>query len=210
MKEVTLKLYKFDELDESAQRKVMDNNRDAIQADAMECYGYEYRDTLEKFSEVFGITVSEWEVSDYYHNFRFDFKDAIYDWLDGCLYAEDVSGKLLLRYLNGIHIKKAYSKNKYVQPFDQNADCPLTGMCYDYEILQPIVDWYKKPDYGITLYELIKSCLENFFQAWQDEYEYCRGDEFVRQELSESSAYEDALYTSDGTRVKESLLQFAA
>lgn len=204
MKEVTLKLYKFDELDESAQRKVMDNNRDAIQADAMECYGYEYRDTLEKFSEVFGITVSEWEVSDYYHNFRFDFKDAIYDWLDGCLYAEDVSGKLLLRYLNGIYFKKAYT-DKTVQPFQPNADCPLTGVGYDYEILQPIVDWYKKPDYGITLYELIKSCLENFFQAWEDDYEYCASDEFCRQELSEGSRWEDVLYYSDGTRADKFL-----
>lgn len=210
MKKVEVNLFSFEELSESAQLTVIERERYTIQEDTMDCFGYDYRATLEKFSEIFGITFLDWRVSDCGHSFSFKFKNPIYDWNWDCLYANEVSGKLLLRYLNGVYIKKAYSKkNKYVQPFDPSADCPLTGCCYDYDILQPIVDWYKKPDYDISLYSLIEKCLENFFQAWEDEYEYCASDEFCRQELTECSRYENTLYYSDGTKADKYLQNVA-
>lgn len=206
MKTITVNLFKFDELSESAQRTIIDRECYEIQEDAMDSYGYDYRATLDRFCEIFGITMTDWSVSDCGHSFSFRFDGPIYDWTFDCLYASEVSGKLLLRYLNGIYIKKAYSKkNKYVQPFDPNADCPLTGYCYDCAILAPIVDWYKKPDHGITLHDLIQQCLEMFFQAWEDDYDFHASDEFCRQELSVGSRWEDVLYYSDGTRADKFL-----
>ena len=204
MKTITVNLFKFDELSDSAQRTVIDRECYEIQADAMDSYGYDYRDTLDRFCEIFGITMTDWSVSDCGHSFRFRFDGPIYDWTWDCIYADDVSGKLLLRYLNGIYFKKAYT-NKTVQPFQPDACCPLTGVCCDYYILQPIVDWYKKPDHCISLRDLIQYCLEKFFQEWENEYDYCASDEFCRQELSEGSRWEDVLYYSDGTRADKFL-----
>ena len=54
MKKVEVNLFSFEELSESAQLTVIERERYTIQEDTMDCFGYDYRATLEKFSEIFG------------------------------------------------------------------------------------------------------------------------------------------------------------
>ena len=74
-------------------------------------------------------------------------------------------------------------------------DCPLTGVCWDYEILQPIIDCltYRKiyNDAG----ELFQACLDNFFGAWQGQLEYESSQEFFEEEVEAN----DWQYNADGS-----------
>lgn len=211
MKEVKCKLYKFEELSEKSQKVVMDRERDSIQQDGIDAWDSEHRDTLEKFSNIFGIKVYDWEVSSYNHRYCFHFIDDVYD-----VDAVYVKGKYLLRFLNSIYFdirsRKYYScshrydengeyhySHRYSKILWVNNNCPLTGVCYDCDILKPIYDWHKNPDWNKSLYFLVDECLEEFFSAWEKECAYCGSDEYVKQELTESSVYEDVLYFENGT-----------
>lgn len=210
MKEVKCKLYKFEELSEKSQKVVMDRERDSIRQNGIDAWDSEHRDTLEKFSKIFGIKVYDWEVSSYNHRYCFHFIDDVYD-----MDAVYVKGKYLLRFLNSIYYeirsRKYYScgqrwengkyhySHRYSKILWVNDNCPLTGVCYDCDILKPIYDWHKKPDWEKSLYFLVDECLEEFFSAWEKECAYCGSDEYVKQELTESSVYEDVLYFENGT-----------
>ena len=215
MKEVKCKLYKFEELSEKSQKVVMDRERDSIQQDGIDAWDSEHRDTLEKFSNIFGIKVYDWEVSSYNHRYCFHFIDDVYD-----MDAVYVKGKYLLRFLNSIYFDirkgKYYGKliphakdsehpaglehvKRYSKVLFEELNCPLTGVCYDNDILYPIYKWHKKPDWEKSLYFLVDECLEEFFSAWEKECAYCGSDEYVKQELTESSVYEDVLYFENGT-----------
>lgn len=59
--------------------------------------------------------------------------------------------------------------------FDYGDNCPLTGMCYDYYLLKPIIDYYNAwctyPE-DFSLEDLMRQCYDNFFKSWHEEYEY--------------------------------------
>lgn len=211
MKEVRIKLYHFDELSEDAKKVVRDRERERIQQWGIDAWDSEHKETLKKFCEIFNVKVYDWEVSDYNHDYRFKFTQDFYD-----ISADKVTGRYLLRFLNSIYYD--IRSRKYFscgQHYDENGkfhyshrhsrimweeyNCPLTGVCYDNDILDPIWKWHKKPNFGISLYELVDDCLESFFSTWQNECEYCGSDEYVEQELIESGVYEDTLWYSDGT-----------
>lgn len=215
MKEVKCKLYKFEELSEESQKKVINRNRNEIQQWGIDAWDSEHRDTLEKFSNIFGIKILNWEVSDCSHSYRFCFKNDIYE-----RDASEVTGKYLLRFLNSIYFDirkgKYYGEliphakdsehpaglklvKRYSKVLFEELNCPLTGVCYDNDILYPIYKWHKNPDWEKSLYDLVDDCLEEFFAAWENECEYCGSDEYVIQELTESGNYEDTLYFEDGT-----------
>jgi hypothetical protein len=210
MKEVKCKLYKFEELSEESQKKVMNRERNNIQSWGIDAWDSEHRNTLEKFANIVGIKIRDWEVSDYNHNYSFCFLSDVYE-----RDADDVKGKYLLRFLNSIYFDIRSQKSYFTGERWENGnyhyshrksnilwqenDCPLTGVCYDCDILYPIYEWHKNPDWNKSLYDLVDECLEEFFSAWEKENEYCGSDEYVKQELTESSAYEDVLYFEDGT-----------
>lgn len=221
MKELHLKLYSFSELSDDAKKKVMDKYRLQIQSDAM-LYGYgsEWENTLKEFSNIFDITVYNWHVcdSDYSFRFRFDHDFAI-DWnygYDGIL-AEELKGRLLLRYLNRNIVPYTYKPRYYfgksihdesgkyigckkrISKILKDDCCPLTGCCYDYNILNHLFEYLKKPDMDLSLHDLVEKCLDGFFKDWEKDWEYCASDEFVAEEL-EYNQYEDYLYFEDGTK----------
>lgn len=213
MKEVKCKLYKFDELSEESQKVVMNRERDSIQQNAIDAWEAEHRETLKEFSDIFEIDVRNWEVSSCSHDFSFRFRHDVYE-----RDADDVSGKLLLRFLNSIYYEvrsrkyfscgqrwengKFHFSSRKSKILWEEMNCPLTGVCCDCDILKPIYDWHKKPDWGKSLSDLVYDCLENFFSSWQDECYSCGSDEYVSQELMESSVYENVLYFEDGTEFK--------
>lgn len=222
MKEFKIKLYKFEELSEEVRKEIVEKKCSDVMYDVMECHNTELRDTLKKFEEIFGISVN-YEVGYYTKHYSFEFDEPIYQsgWYEDFDYeisAENVKGKLLLRYLNkkyyDIRSRKYYSTTGY---YDENkkyhykfrhskimweiGNCPLTGVCYDCDILDPIWKWYENPDWNLSLHDLIDKCLENFFNDWESEYNYYgdNKDNCVEEELSER-IYEDDLFLEDGTK----------
>lgn len=220
MKKVLCKLYRFEELSEDVQKSLIEEKRWDLGYGAMDVNSDEREQTLKEFSKVFGITV-KYRV-DYCEGFcRTEFDDdAIYSAYDkdGEYYeilADEVSGKLLLRYLNSKFLDLHYPK-KYWGEFkwDENGKsitkkrcsrilwedcCPLTGVCYDEDILEPIRKYLKKPDKTITLKDLIEDCVDKFICSWHQEYEYCcDNDDFLFEEFE--NKHSEDLFFEDGKK----------
>ena len=90
-------------------------------------------------------------------------------------------------------------RSRVILGYEDN--CPLTGMCYDYYLLKPIIDYYDTwctyPE-DFSLEDLIEKCYNNFFKAWHEEYEHWADDEDAIREELHHNQYEDRLYYEDG------------
>jgi hypothetical protein len=60
---------------------------------------------------------------------------------------------------------------------------PLTGMCYDYDILKPILDFRKNPSDSITFEELLQDCLISLAKSLEREYDYLTSDEGKKEHI---------------------------
>jgi hypothetical protein len=65
-------------------------------------------------------------------------------------------------------------------------DSNLTGVCYDYDILKPILNFRKNPSDSITFEELLQDCLTSLAKALEREYDYINSDEAKIEHLIES------------------------
>lgn len=220
MKEIVLKLYEFDELSKDSQEKIIERERWNVMEQCMDCYGSEYRASLKSFEKLTDTEACDWDVN--YCGYSFDFKyndQPIYvNPYDGNdIYPDEVSGKILFRYINNnimpyVTKNRYYSKSKYIDGKYQckdryskilleNNSCPLTGMCYDQDILDPIIRYYEAwnsyPE-DFSLMDLIEQCYDNFFKSWHEEYEYWADDEDAIREELHHNQYEDRLYYENG------------
>ena len=66
MRERTVKIYKFSELSEKAQRRAWECGPD-FSGD----YNSDFRETLKKFENIFDISVYRWSVNDYDYDFSY-------------------------------------------------------------------------------------------------------------------------------------------
>lgn len=116
-----------------------------------------------------------------------------------CSYVGDTWNDWLLRPV----ATRIYEyKHKYSRVmFDYGDNCPLTGMCYDYYLLKPIIDYYNAwctyPE-DFSLEDLMRQCYDNFFKSWHEEYEYWADDEDAIHEELHHDQYEDRLYYENG------------
>lgn len=215
MKEVKIKLFTFDELSKDAQHNVCERDR-------LETYGWGYicqeqdanerHATLDKFCEVFGI---KYDIC-YDHQCRFiswHFKDSELE-----ANSEELCGKYLWRFLNkyyyDIRNRKYYGKliphekdsehpagvehvYRHSRIIWVESECPFTGMCYDCDILDKIFEWYKKPDWNLSLHDLFDDCFDHYLKLWSDEDDYRITDESIGDMISAN--WSDKLYYEDGT-----------
>lgn len=202
MRQEVIEIYKFDELSEAAKRTALDNFQpvtDHIWEDA--------RDTVKVFNNLFGT------------------KEGINSWLDVRTgHIDDtileLTGSRLMSYLwnkyGGDLYKPAYMgsinhevKHKrtkindsksgkysmYYSGYKREYSCPLTGVCYDNDILKPIIEAMQKPSEQ-TFEELLKECFETLRISVENEIEYRNSDEAKTEDI-EANEYE---FTEDGER----------
>ncbi len=209
MKEVKVKLYRFDELSKDARHEVCERERQQTNnwgTISQEHDAEERISTLQKFCEVFGIKYK----LDYDHDRRFiswHFKDSEID-------SHEISGKYLWRFLDNYYYDirsrkyfatnfrqdengKMYYKHRHSRIMWEEQNCPLTGMCYDCDILDKIFDWYKKPDWKLSLHDLFEDCFSHYLKLWEEEDDYIVSDENI-SDLIEANLG-DKLYYEDGT-----------
>lgn len=197
MREITVKIYKFWELSEKAQRRAWEAAPD-LSSD----YSSEYRETLKKFEDIFDISVYRWSVDDYRYSFDYvtagrateapegdALRLARYIWNN---YAEYI---LKGRYYStrGHYIDGKYHyKYRYSNVTKRMDNCPLTGVCMDMDILQPVIDCLHYKRFFDSYEKLIDACLDSFFRAWRNEIEYCNSFEYFAEmcECNEWEFYE--------------------
>lgn len=215
MKEISIKLYEFDELSGESQNAVVERERDRIGYDAAEAYSTDWEASLKKFEELIGVNVKyKIQLDGSGYDYRFEFDEPIFYNSETTIFADEVKGRLLARFIDKIHYdirsrkyihhgirqnclycdgrKSRHSKIMWVEN-----ECPLTGLIYDCSLLEPIYKWQKKWDMNITLEELVGRCLDKFFGEWEDDIEHCYSDDFVEEELIN---IDDSLYYENGTK----------
>lgn len=153
MKQVSINAYEYNELDETAKNKVKEyfNDFEAF-------YQVEAEASLNKFCIVFDIKWQEWDIFKNYVNYKF---------LDTNL--EELSFIRLYKYIqNNID-------QKYYTDFHS-----LTGICYDYYLLEPIIEFMKNP-YNITFKELLNISVKNWINQVETEYNHTQSDEYISE-----------------------------
>lgn len=203
MKEYTITktAYTFDELTEQAKKVAYQEWLQSV------CYEFisddsERESTLDEFCRIFDVSLDGWEVDSCRYNFRFSTNETN---------IEEVSGLRLARYIwnnyaHYIKTGKFYSGKISYNPFHcatRNSkvimsmnDCPLTGVCYDCDILQPIIDCLTYKKVYNDAKELFNDCLDNFFKSWQEDIKYRESFEFFEEE----TFMNDWEYNADGTQ----------
>lgn len=206
MKELKIKLYSFNELSEEVKNKIADEKRWDCMAYVMEGCDFERAKTLEKFCDLFNVRMTSQSIDYCGHYFNFEIKENFE------VDSDEIKGRLLRRFINSIYGELVPRKRYYlfrngkcialhVSRVNFNHDgCPLTGVCYDADILDKVWEVYGKvipSDYSLK--DLVNDCLTAYFNSWQKEYEYWGdNDEAIKEELSEGMFYEKLFY-SDGT-----------
>lgn len=209
MKNYKVKLFHFDELSESAKSSVIDRERESpysFATIAIESDAEERLDSLKGFCDAMDL---EYEV-------RVDHDSRFIKWnfkYDNDEEMKNKGSKYLLRYLNyhyyDIRGKKYYSCNHH---YDENGkfhyahryskfqytegNCPFTGMCYDEDLLKPIFDWYKKPNWNWDIEDMIEECFCYFLSCWEKDEEYRFSDEYLADAIENN--WGDKLYFEDG------------
>ena len=203
MKTYTIKTYLFDELSEEAKRNAYERDRHNIDG---EYYNSDFRATLEEFEKAFNIIVKNYSVESY--RYTFDFREseptnadeitdplrlATFIWNN---YADRIQKgqfySTVGRYENGRYTFKN-RRSKITKTWDE---CPLTGCCFDMDILAPVIDCLTYKTQYETFDDLITDCLNRFFETWRSCLEYSESFDFYEGE-AEANEWE---YYEDGTK----------
>ena len=180
MKTVTINTYKFSELTEEATQIAIDNYTP--------CLDYIVNDALATIKA--GLKAFDCELIGYCIGATPD-RGEYMQVSTYTEYSEDIQGFRLRTYLlnnfsrylytgkpQGKYEKRGekWAYKRYSKVIFLETDCPFTGMCYDCDFLQPIVDFIKKPD-SSTFKELMQSCVDNVVSVLHSEGEYRLSDE---------------------------------
>jgi hypothetical protein len=199
----TFTVYGFEELPESIQESIIDELRWEVMHHEMENENDMYLATLKTFCSYFDITVKDIRVG--YEGSQYHMKvdnlesfSSIFD-KQGCyikeLWPSELEGKFLLRFLNEkrglIFAPRTYrkfgsKKCRRSKIIANNFEYSLTGMCTDYSILLPLVEFMQHPVPGTTYEELMDECVSSLFSSWVSSYEYYASDDYIRSYIIEN------------------------
>lgn len=191
MREESIKVYKFSELDPNVQEKVIEQFQ---QEDWLYSWQDENNETLKAFEKIFPVKVSDWEYGGGRTNICAKFLiDQEHEELTGIRLMKYIinnyGGYLWNRkYLNHVKGKARYSR---IQKEDS---CVLTGYHMDNYILKPIYDFLKKPKDGVTFEDILRDCLWSWVRACEEDWEYAYSEESIK-EMIDANEYE---FTVDG------------
>ena len=185
MRTIETKVYQYDELSSEAKVNAINSLRDRLSGNRIDAEAYDYRNTLKKIEEIFGIKVRDWSVNGYSPTyFRFDFVN-----LD-----EDIENepKFLLRYLNRdvlpcIDCRETYYKNHKIRKSRilsyPEYSCCITGVWTDWAVDDALNNIKESIMQGKSAKDFIKDMLNNFFRLWNMDCEYAYSDESIEDEI---------------------------
>ncbi len=205
MKTITVNLYQFSELSEDAKEKVIENFRDG---NTDFWFLDEVRNSFDKFCDLFSI---KWSQIDYQEPYRNEYSIQ----LDDCI--KELSGQRLATYIWN-NYKNDLFKRKYLKSFDghkkhinivnhtakgtrkeycnyysslkKDNSCVLTGVCYDYDLLQPIYDFLDKPT-DTDFETLLNDCIYSLCHSVSSEIDYQNSDEAITETIEANEYYFD-------------------
>ena len=177
MKKITVNLYEYNELSETAKHKAHD---DYLNTGFDSASSYDFRATLYKFCAAFNVNLIEWQVDEFNYSFRFSVNEP--DEMDAQRFATWVYnnfGHLLTEgksYYKGSkrHVSRVMADAFYWQ-------YALTGCCYDSDILEPVHKCIDRDEDFKSMKELVEDCFDSFFATWKKQIEYENSEEYFEE-----------------------------
>lgn len=186
MREETIKVYKFSELDPKVQEKVIEHFQNE---DWLYNWQDENNESLKAFEKIFPVKVKNWEYgggrTDIHAEYLIDSEH------------EELTGIRLMKYIinnyggylwKGKYLKHIKGKARYSR-IQKEASCVLTGYYMDEHILEPIYEFLKKPKEGVTFEDILRDCLWSWVRACEKDWEYAYSRENI-EEMLEANNYE--------------------
>lgn len=213
MREIQQTVYFFEELSEEAQEKAISDYRESIWVDYTEIDDSFKEANQYIWGELEAFQVDLEEMA--YHNFcpetvkgvrlyKWLMNNLSYLWSDKVVYVKinehsrlahsypDHKLKTILTYADTYkEYKTRVSKVKTKNTLEH---CPLTGTTYDFDAIQPIIDFVKNPSENITLYDLLNS-KPDIQTSYDNHYEWETSDEVIKEFIIN----QDMEYFVDGT-----------
>jgi len=183
MRTVETKLYTLSELSERSKEAAYDSWLEYSESPSCD----EAFDTMKAFCELFNMKALSLDIEHGYYKVTWN-SDL-----------EDIKGKHTYRYMRKIWddlLKpvKYYAtsvKKKLlviVSKINMQVDCSLTGVCYDYDILEGIERFLKKPyTDDVSVNDVIRDCLESFVRVMSDIHETERSFEYFQDEADNNN-----------------------
>ena len=186
MRTIERKIYHYDELSEQAQKVAIESMRDEISNVRIESDSYEYRNTLDKIAQIFGVKVYDWSVNEYNFYFRFEFTNIEEE--------TENEPRLLLRYLNTNVLPCIDNKRRYYSKtgrasrksrilYDNSYEYCLTGCWCDSAVDNALNNIGQSLKKHLNVREFVESILEGFFEQWQNDCEYSTSDECITETI---------------------------
>lgn len=186
MRTIERKIYRYDELNEQAQKVAIEFMRDEISNVRIESDSYEYRNTLDKIEKIFGVKVYDWNVNECNFYYRFEFTNIEEE--------TENEPRLFLRYLNTNVLPCIDNKRRYYSKTarasrksrilcDNSYEYCLTGCWCDYAVDNALNNIGQSLKKHLNAREFVESILEGFFKQWRNDYEYAISDECISEEI---------------------------
>lgn len=185
MREVTIKIYNFEELSPKVQERVLTNLRYKIGLADAECAIDDFQQTLAKIEKIFGIEVKYDDYNHFDWHFTNDFNEKpLLRWLNKEIFPYVTKGK----YYSG-HSRWENGKYHYCQRYSKvlfnGYNCCLTGCYCDYPIDDMLTNAYSYVERNWSITEFIDAMLSKFFKFWEEEVNYCYEDSYIKERMEE-------------------------
>lgn len=176
MKTLTLNLYTFNELSTEAQEVAIKNYANI---------GYEDFNASERESSYKKAEAIYKEL----HSIEGTISGArLYTWIRNNIVSDFDKRNFISKHTDGTFKNSAWEykydcvKYRVSKVFTSNdfEECPLTGVAYDIDFLQPIYDFLKNPDKYTTNEDLT---IPDYGDVWQRDYDYYTSEEAIREQL---------------------------
>ncbi len=183
MKVVKIKAYTYAELSQDAKRR------------AFEQYGEKDFYWGEEMVLAIRAFYKEFPCIDYSRNYT----DVVRKDRQVC----DMEGLVARRYFLAEASHLLWRKKVYTLPNGrsrksritvEDRDCPLSGMCIDYSLLEPIRSFIARPKLNTTVEDVLRDCVESWRIAYQNEEEY----NFSEERFIEDCDANEWLFTEAG------------
>ena len=192
MRTIERKIFRYSELSAQAQQVAIESMRERISSMIMESDSYDYRNTLDKIEQIFGVNIYDWSVNEYNFYFRFEFTHIDEE--------TENEPRLLFRYLNKYILPcidnkiRYYSKTARVSRRSRILSSKryfycLTGCWCDEAVDNALNNINQSVKKHFNARDFVESILEGFFEQWRNDYEYSNSDECITEDI-EANNYE--------------------
>ena len=176
MRTQTINIFKFNELNEIAKQRAIENYRKTI---TEFFWGDDYIASMERGCEHFGVKLKDYSIDWNFLDCSYSYRIGFYDGE-----VEELSGEKLAQHLRDNYLTY-YCKYDKKQKGLLEGNCPFTGVCCDEDFINPVRKFLEKPD-NTNFLKLIEDCLDSCIKAGQNDFEGMLSDDGILGKIEDN------------------------